>query len=562
MWQVSACGTANWLQRRAQYHLRMDSTIVEHEGAPVLASKSSSPRQIKFCGVWIGGDIKELKAKFECALTRDDNLICLGVMAHKRGITESGTIKLDALNELVLKEKMNKDDAVRCSDWSQSTLTKEQNVYATLDAIKPLDIYFELSKLKNLAACLLVSEATKETKVDVFASNGTIVAMAFVVAAGFIKSEAEGDVWNPPGCLATRQNNLHVTLTRHLVRIEKVYGNRLKVPYLSKANEDPIWLGELAEISTGPFDIILPIQMISPFIPEQTENLIAMEFGSHLKEPTQEEGPVAQVEPAPKQSITNNPYAKPSKQPIQNACHQTKCKGPSSTSEAASAESSESNEVAAGTESIESIDEVEYLDMDEEIDYSSLNLSKEDIKWISFCMQTTNSKASMAEVTTAMICPQLNAPPSVIEKNFRSVTGDGYHFMECPPIPIRHSLKKSYKVALREAWYCWKPKRFKKAVQKLKDEWGSDQEIMDHFFFNTSNFLGCCARGVPPPTILYWRVRAVFAFYGNRICTHTSKPLFNKTSWKKANNLLEEILQGYASDVSGESYYRLRLESH
>jgi hypothetical protein len=50
------------------------------------------------------------------------------------------------------------------------------------------------------------------------------------------------------------------------------------------------------------------------------------------------------------------------------------------------------------------------------------------------------------------------------------------------------------------------------------DEGESDKEVADHFFFNTSIFLGCCARGVPPPSILYWRVRAVFAFYGNRIC--------------------------------------------
>jgi hypothetical protein len=94
----------------------------------------------------------------------------------------------------------------------------------------------------------------------------------------------------------------------------------------------------------------------------------------------------------------------------------------------------------------------------------------------------------------------------------------------------------------------------------LKDEGESDKEVADHFFFNTSIFLGCCARGIPPPSILYWRVHAVFAFYGNRICTHTGKPQFNETSWKKANNVLEEILQGYAYDVPGESYYRLRFD--
>jgi hypothetical protein len=156
--------------------------------------------------------------------------------------------------------------------------------------------------------------------------------------------------------------------------------------------------------------------------------------------------------------------------PIQNPYKKAKRMEPS-TSEATGAtgaKSSKSIEVAAGTQASDS-DDVESddlesigIDEDEKIDYSSLNLSEVDMKWISFCLQTTHSTASMEEIATAMACPQLKAPPSTIEDKFSSVTGDGHHFMERPSIPIRHSLKKSYNVALREAWYCWEPTQFRR----------------------------------------------------------------------------------------------------
>jgi hypothetical protein len=39
------------------------------------------------------------------------------------------------------------------------------------------------------------------------------------------------------------------------------------------------------------------------------------------------------------------------------------------------------------------------------------------------------------------------------------------------------------------------------------------------------------------------------------------KPLFNKEAWKKANNILKEILLGYYSDPPGVSFYRYQLNA-
>lgn len=531
-----------------------------HKDLPAALKSFLMNDKLKFCGVWVGGDIKELESKFQCALTPDANIISLGKMARERGTTESGTIGMDALVRLVLKERMNKDDSVRLSKWSRPVLRRDQEIYATLDVIKPLDVYFELAKLTNLAARLTVLEASKGTKVDIFPTSGSVVAMASVAAVGFIKSDTLDDVWHPPACLGTKTKNLYVKPTRRLVRIEKVFARGLKVPYLSQeASGDRILFGDLADVSAGPFDVILPVHMLANCVLKRSEHSIAMDFGSRLKKPPEDQGPVAWVEPAPKR-LPVNPYPKPRTESTlaagTNPYGKRKHAVPS-THEPSASESAEN-----GAAILEESHDIEVLDMDQDVDYSTFDLSSDDIKWITFCLKATGSSSSMQEVAIAMDCPHLNPPPAVIKDVFKSVTGDGYHFMERPPVPVRHSLKKAYKVALMEAWYSWNPEGFNEVVDKLKAEGKSDEQIEAVFFFNTAIFLGCVGRTVPRPSVLYWRVRAVFAFYGVKVCSHTGKPLFNETSWKKANNVLEEILKGYASDVPGETYYRLRLNDN
>jgi hypothetical protein len=65
-------------------------------------------------------------------------------------------------------------------------------------------------------------------------------------------------------------------------------------------------------------------------------------------------------------------------------------------------------------------------------------------------------------------------------------------------------------------------------------------------------------RMILPPRQLYWRVRAVYVRFGNKIDSKTGLPLFNKNAWKKANkNLLTEILLGFYSDPPGIDFYML-----
>ena len=49
-------------------------------------------------------------------------------------------------------------------------------------------------------------------------------------------------------------------------------------------------------------------------------------------------------------------------------------------------------------------------------------------------------------------------------------------------------------------------------------------------------------RRVPPPSVHYHLVRAVYEIFGDKKDAKTGVPLFGPSAWKKANGVLQEIL--------------------
>lgn len=88
----------------------------------------------------------------------------------------------------------------------------------------------------------------------------------------------------------------------------------------------------------------------------------------------------------------------------------------------------------------------------------------------------------------------------------------------------------------------------------------SKEDIDAELFYNPSLFKGCVDRHVPRPSVLYWRVRAVFVTFGNMIDESTGRPLFNDAAWKKARNILKEIRAGLYSDPPGMRMYTYKME--
>jgi hypothetical protein len=137
--------------------------------------------------------------------------------------------------------------------------------------------------------------------------------------------------------------------------------------------------------------------------------------------------------------------------------------------------------------------------------------------------------------------------------------GDVFHAMNRPYVPINHEAKKGYFVALQNAFFVYNEEQMKHLVDRMKDSGVTDGEIERMKYFNSQIFISCVERQVPPPSILYWRVRAVFALYGSMIDGKTNKPLFTAKAWAKAKGILTEILLGYYSDPPGMCMYTKRM---
>ena len=88
----------------------------------------------------------------------------------------------------------------------------------------------------------------------------------------------------------------------------------------------------------------------------------------------------------------------------------------------------------------------------------------------------------------------------------------------------------------------------------------NSDDIDSLMYFNAKFFKNCIKQRILPPKELYWRVRAVFVTFGDMGDADTNKPLFNDTAWKKADNILREILEGLISDPPGHSFYTYRLD--
>jgi hypothetical protein len=149
--------------------------------------------------------------------------------------------------------------------------------------------------------------------------------------------------------------------------------------------------------------------------------------------------------------------------------------------------------------------------------------------------------------------------PELIVNKYSATLGDVFHAINRTKVPVKHEAKKAFFVALREAFLVWNPLKMKELETRMREQGMTEKDIQAQKYFNSRLFRECVDRKVPPPRILYWRVRAVYALYGPMIDSKTQQPLFNFRTWKKANNVLKEILDGYYSDPPDLELYTKKL---
>lgn len=86
-----------------------------------------------------------------------------------------------------------------------------------------------------------------------------------------------------------------------------------------------------------------------------------------------------------------------------------------------------------------------------------------------------------------------------------------------------------------------------------------DDEIESMMYYDFAYFRQRVPRRVPPPSVHYHLVRAVYEVFGDKKDAKTGVPLFGPSSWKKANGVLKDILAGFAADPPGVIFYHQKL---
>ncbi|CAJ1964154.1 unnamed protein product [Cylindrotheca closterium] len=190
----------------------------------------------KFVGNHVGGDIRRLGRDYKCEDEMMKVLIVnLGQYARERDVVQSGTVRLDVLVQICLKETMKKQTAVRVSSkWEDPSLSQDQKQYAALDGIKSLEVYLYLREKPDLSLRLSEKEAKVGLCVDIAPLRG-----------------------GPTSMVATRCGS--ATLTEQSFREWEVPS----VPYVKKESGEPVCL---ADFGAPPFLVILPLTMLKQHI--------------------------------------------------------------------------------------------------------------------------------------------------------------------------------------------------------------------------------------------------------------------------------------------------------
>ena len=375
----------------------------------------------------------------------------------------------------------------------------EQITYAALDVVVGIDVYFHLSTLPDLVRRLAAHDAIVGCLTDIVPSHGSINVMGTRAAIGSIA--ACSGVWK--NTLSGTPLSVNISATRRLVEITKVTAPAFIVPGLKRADGGSV---TLADCGAPPFQIVLPLTVLGPHIESRAD--------PHSCDP-------------------NEPYER---RADPHSCARDDSGAPNSGAHDGGA--------PVGSAPDGDDDEHNPDDDHEDITEDQLELLRVAV--------TSPPNAP---------CPHLSPPPATIKDKFSSVLGDTFHFMDRPKVPTQHEAKKAYFVALRDAWFLWDTERLATVMERLHAAGKSQKEIDAMLYYHFSYFRKRIERVVPPPSIHYWRVRMVFETFGSIIDSSTGKPLFNMAAWKKADNVLGEILAGHAADPPKVSFYSYHMDT-
>jgi hypothetical protein len=472
---------------------------------------------ITIVGVHVGSDLAKIGRDFNLSNVingrRKESVINLGGYARDRDVVQNGKVSLDELCKAVLKQRIEKQTHLRFSDWNLLQMTQEQIEYAVRDALALLQIFDAIKSLPNLNSRLKPNEATVGKRVDIVPKSGNVACMATRAATGIISTAEPCD--SPDGVTPT---SVTPGKKHSVVVIEEIYSPSMKIPRYKKGGTSA------TIIDFKDRAVVVPVTMLKEHVASD--------------------------------SIRATPESGGREYPVENVLRVSAPASENPPSKPTSASANVSTPTVADNDLVDDAEMDDSYSIMEVEDFEDITtLDCENLRCAIF------SASESEQGKPPMKCAYLDeAPsPSSIQDKFSSVLGDCFHLMDRPNIPVKHESKKAYKNALKNAFFIWNPETMNALVEQMKEGGMTDEEIESAKYFRPTLFHDCVERIVPAPKVLYWRVRAVFALYGPMIDSKTNAPLFNVRAWKRANNVLLEILAGFYSDPPGVPMYRKRV---
>lgn len=143
--------------------------------------------------------------------------------------------------------------------------------------------------------------------------------------------------------------------------------------------------------------------------------------------------------------------------------------------------------------------------------------------------------------------------------NWRTVLGDPFHFMDRAKLPMHHQYKSLFFLCLRAAMFIMVKEDVDDVKQVLKSKGESWEKMMA---FNFDYIAKRVRRRIPPPDMLYNRMRVVYDFFKDKVDTKTKqKKLFSERNKHKFECMLDLVKKGYASDPPGVHLYLPKTDS-
>lgn len=496
---------------KQQIYILQISDMVAQGTLPVqLRNLLANPHVIKV-GRNVGRDLKLLAEACHSTEPFKGGLDLAKYAKDRSILTKIKNIGLADLSAVFLRRRINKNVPERISErWEDEALTDRQKRYAAIDVYASLRIYEEMSKFSAPAPISNTMVPTPATPVLLYAPD-----KSKVIAIGQISLHSLGNAFDG---IQLESATTVIDIFHVILPGAKLKTHRKKT---------------LQDFGKTPFSAVVPKSMLRAY--QTPLDATSSAYNSELPPGLRGDSGSSNVPLLPHDATQAHP-----------------------TTNSSATEQSIVN-VDAALASVGAVED------DEGTSLGALILGSDDPNIEEGRNQGDDASTGVADADTSGYVQDeaaaaegseiLGDAPRTWNTVIRSrILKDVFHLFNQFYISVKHGLRLAFVRALRDAIFLLN----EDDVRAVKN-WAALQNPQRTF----EKLLATCPKWVllhirriiPPPEILYPRVRKVFETYGPLKDATTKAPLFNANNWKVSKNILDLIYHGYISDPPGVPMY-------